>query len=430
MAEADRPGEPEAVDGVAAAPRRRLTIDLAPLRDHREFRLLWTGKGISYFGSQITRIAIPFQVYDLTRSTLAVGLVALGELVPILGLSLWGGAVADAVDRRRILIRTDLVLMALTLALAGNALLPRPSLPLIYVVAVLSAGVFCFGRPALDAAVPRLVPPSQLSAAAALNGLQFTIGGIVGPAVGGVLVAATGVAGAYALDAVTFAAAIAAGVAMRPLPPSERSERPSLRAIGEGLRYARGNKPLLGTYVIDVVAMVFGMPDALLPALAIERFGGGAQALGLLAAAPAAGAFMASLVSGWTGSVRRHGLAITWAVVAWGLSITVFGFADWLPLALVAAAAAGAADMVSGIFRQTMWNQVVPDHLRGRLAGVELASYASGPALGNFEAGAVASLTSLRFSIVSGGLACVVGAGAVALLLPAFIAYRAPEPEE
>lgn len=422
----ERPAEPQAAEAVARAPGRRVAVDFSPLR-HRDFRLLWLGKGVSFFGSQITLVAVPFQVYSLTRSALAVGLIALCQLGPILALSLWGGALADALDKRRILIYTDVVLAALTALLAANAMLDRPVLYPIYGVAALSAAVYSFGRPALDSAIPRLVPRDQLAAASALNGVLMTGGGIVGPALGGVLIAGAGVAGAYALDTVTFLLAVVAGLCLRPIPPVQEAPRPSLRSIGEGLRYIRTQPPLIGTYAIDLVAMVFGMPDALLPALAVERFGGGARILGLLAAAPPLGALLASVLSGWTAGVRRHGLAIVLAVTGWGASITVFGLADALWLALLAAVGAGFSDMVSGIFRMTMWNQIPPAHLRGRLAGVEMASYTSGPALGNFEAGLVASLTSLRFSIVSGGVLVLIGAAAVSVALPGFLGYRADE---
>lgn len=426
----DRPAEREAAKGVAVGGsdpgrRRGVMVDLRPLRECRDFRLLWIGNGISRLGGHVTNIAVPFQIYSITRSSFAVGLVALCQLIPILTLSLWGGAVADAVDRRKVLIVTDVALGAIALLLAANAaLLDRPSLPAIYVLATVSSGIVCFGRPALDAALPRLVPPDLLAPAAALNGFQFTIGGIAGPAVGGVLVATVGIGGAFFLDAATFVASLVAGVMLRPIPPAADAPPPSLRAIAEGLRFARRTPALLGTYAIDLNAMVFGMPDALLPALAIERFGGGAAVLGVLHAAPPAGALLASVFSGWQGRTKRHGRVITYAVVAWGASIAAFGVTNWLPLALVFAACAGGADMVSGVARLVMWNTITPDHLRGRLAGVELASYSSGPAIGNFEAGLVATLTSVRTSIVSGGLACIAGAGVVALVLPGFWRYR------
>ncbi len=421
----ERPGDHEAIEAIAASPRRRLLLDLTPLREHREFRILWLGKGVSYFGSQITRIAIPFQVYGLTRSSLAVGLVGLCELVPIVGLSLVGGALADSLDRRKVLIRTDVALALLSLVLAANAVLARPSLALIYVVAVFSSAAYTLGRPALDAAIPRLVPVDQMPAASALAGVQGTAGFIVGPMVGGVMIAALGLPSAYALDVVTFVAAIVAGLLLQPIIPTGEATGVSLRAIGEGLAYLRSEPTLIGTYLVDVVAMVFGMPEALFPALAVERFGGNAGVFGLLVAAPAIGSLLISLVSGWTGRIRRHGLAIVWGAAGWGLAIAVFGLVHWLPLALVLLAVAGAADMVSGIFRMTMWNQLVPDHLRGRLAGVEMASYAGGPALGNLESGAVASVAGLQVAVVSGGVLCLAGVAVAAVALPGFRRYRA-----
>jgi predicted MFS family arabinose efflux permease len=241
-----------------------------------------------------------------------------------------------------------------------------------------------------------------------------------------VLIAAFGVGPAFVIDAATFGAALACGLLLSPIPPAPGARPAGLRSIGEGLRYVRRSQLLMGSYAIDLVAMVFGMPNALLPALAVEHFHGGATTLGLLAAAPAAGALAASALSGWTARIERYGLAIAAPAAAWGVAIVAFGLTDHLALALVALAAAGAADMISGIFRMVLWNTVVPDELRGRLAGVELAGYASGPALGNFEAGWVASLRGLRFSVVSGGAACVVGAVAVVACLREFRSYKQP----
>jgi MFS family permease len=421
----ERPAEPETAAAVAASPSRRMAVDLSPLRRHRDFRVLWIGSFVSLFGSQLTRVAIPFQVYALTRSSFAVGLLAVAELGPILGLSLWGGAVADAVDRRRVMVRTDAALVVVSLALAVNGVaFARPNLMAIYGLAAVAAALYCFGRPAFDAAIPRLVPTGDFPAAAALNGLQYNLGGIFGPALAGVLIAAFGVGPVFVIDAATFGAALACGLLLAPIPPAPGARPAGLRSIGEGLTYVRRSQLLMGSYAIDLVAMVFGMPNALLPALAVETFHGDATTLGLLAAAPAAGALLASVLSGWTARVRRYGVAIAAGAAAWGVAIVAFGLTDRLALALVALAVAGAADMVSGIFRMVLWNRVVPDELRGRLAGVELAGYASGPALGNFEAGWVASLRSLRFSVVSGGVACVVGAVAVIASLREFRQYR------
>jgi MFS family permease len=210
---------------------------------------------------------------------------------------------------------------------------------------------------------------------------------------------------------------------MRAVPPPPGAERPSLRGVVEGFRYAVGRPELVGTYGVDLIAMFFGVPVALFPAFA-EEFGG-AEVLGLLYAAPALGALVATVTSGWTGRIHRHGMAVVWAAMGWGLAVTAFGFAPNLALALAALALAGGADMISGIFRGTIWNTTIPDHLRGRLAGIEQVSYSAGPLLGNLESGVVAAFAGVRASIVSGGILCVVGVGLAALALPAFRAYDA-----
>ncbi len=293
----------------------------------------------------------------------------------------------------------------------------------LFLVAMLMAGLDGLQRPSLDAMIPRLVDRDEITAASALDSLRGNVGMIGGPALGGLLIATVGLPATYGLDLVTFAASLVALSAMRAVPPPPEAEPPSLRRIVEGLRYARRRPELVGTYGIDMIAMFFGMPIALFPAFA-EEFGG-AGALGLLYAAGAVGALAATLTSGWTGRVHRHGLAVILAAGAWGGAIALVGLAPNLALALAALAVAGAADMVSGIFRSTIWNQTIPDHLRGRLAGIEQVSYSTGPLLGNLEAGVAASLFGLRTSIVSGGVLCVAGVGLAALALPAFVRYDA-----
>jgi MFS family permease len=325
---------------------------------------------------------------------------------------------------------TQLGLAGSSGVLVFNALLPHPQLWVLFVVAAVSASLIGFQRPSLDALTPRLVERDELMAAGALDSLRFNFGMIVGPAVGGVLIATIGLAGVYAIDIGTFLVSLVMLGLMRAVPPPPEAERPSLRRIAEGFRYARSRPELLGTYGVDIVAMFFGMPSALFPALAQEF--GGASVLGLLYAAPSVGSLVATTTSGWTQRVHRHGLGVIMAAAVWGLGVLLLGLAPTLPLALAALALAGAADMVSGIFRSTIWNQTIPDRLRGRLAGIEQVSYSTGPLLGDLEAGVVGSLAGVRVSIVSGGALCIVGVAAAALLLPAFRRYDArtfvPEP--
>jgi MFS family permease len=301
-----------------------------------------------------------------------------------------------------------------------NALLPQPSVWVLFVCAAAFAALNGLQRPSLEALAPRLIPPELLPAASALNFLGRNMGSVIGPAAGGLLAATLGPALTYSIDLITFVVSIIALCLMRAVPPPQGAERPSLRSIIEGMRYAKSRAELMGTYLVDINAMFFGMPMALFPAIA-TGFGG--ASVGLLYAAPSVGAFLATLSSGWTRRVHRHGLAVVIAAALWGASIICFGFANYLWLALLCLAAAGAADMISGIFRMVIWNQTIPDHLRGRLAGIEMVSYTTGPLLGNAESGLLASLTSVRFSIVSGGILCVLGTGLLALTLPAFVRY-------
>jgi len=402
---------------------RGVAIDLRPLRRHRDFRLLFAGQSVSFLGSMVTFVAIPFQLYHLTGSTLAVGLLAAAELVPILAAALLGGALADAYDRRRLVLASEAGLMLCAGALLANALVGEPRVWVLFVVSATMAGLDSIHRPALEAMAPRLVDRDELTAEAALSSLRMNVGMVVGPAFAGLLIAAAGLPAAYGLDVATYAASLLLLGLMRAMPPPEEAQRPSLAGIVAGLRYAVSRPVLVGTYVVDIVAMVFGMSEALFPAFGNEF--GGAGVLGLLYTAPALGAILATLTSGWTNRVRRHGLAVILSAAGWGVAVAGFGLAPGLPLALTCLALAGASDMISGIFRSTIWNQTIPDHLRGRLAGIELISYSSGPLLGNIESGAVAAGFGVRASAVSGGILCVLGVGAAAAALPRFRRYDA-----
>jgi MFS family permease len=324
---------------------------------------------------------------------------------------------------------TELSLLLVSVVLVGNAALDEPSVAVLFVVAGLATMLEALQRPSLEALLPRLVPREELTAAAALGSLRTTTGMIAGPAAGGILISTIGLSATYAFDVGTYAVSLLMLNRMRAVPPPPDAERPSLRGVVDGIRFARSRPELMGTYLVDINAMFFGMPNALFPALAVSY--GGAEVLGLLYTAPAVGMFLATLTSGWSSRVHRHGLAVLWAAGAWGAAILGFGLTDQLWLALVMLAFAGAADMISGIFRSTIWNTTIPDHLRGRLAGIEMISYSSGPTLGNVEAGALAAVTSPRFSASVGGVLCVAGTVALSLALPAFRRYdsRAVRPD-
>lgn len=399
---------------------RALAVDLTPLKVSRDYRLLFASQSISFFGAMMSFVVLPWQMFQLTHSSLVVGMLGVVEFVPTITMAFVGGALADYVDRRRMVLTTEFLMAVSSAGLVVNSLLLHPQAWMLFLCAATFAGTNGLQRPSLEAITPKLVPPELIPSVAALRAMSSTMGGVLGPALGGLLATTVGPAKAYSITFCTFAISLATLWMMRATPPPLNADRPSLRSLGEGLRYARSRPELMGTYLIDINAMFFGMPMALFPAIA-TRFGG--ASVGLLYAAPSAGAFVASLASGWSKHINRHGLAITLAAGIWGVAIVAFGFANHLWLALFCLAAAGAADMVSGLFRMTIWNQTIPDHLRGRLAGIEMVSYMSGPMLGNAEAGIVASLFTIRTSVVSGGVLCVLGTAALALVFPAFWHY-------
>lgn len=403
---------------------RRIALDVGPLRESPGFRRVWLGQSISFLGRRMTIVVLPVQVYELTGSPLWVGLLSLAQFVPLITLTLVGGVFADVVDRRRLLAATE-VGMALSVAgLVANAALPEPKLWACFVFGSLSWAFFSFGAGAYRSLTPRLVAPDQIAAASALNGAYAQLASIVGPAVAGVLISRIGFAATYGIDLASSTAGFLSIVSLPAIVPGGDIVQPSLRSLVDGFRFVRTQHVVLGFFLLDSLAMVFGMPNALFPAVA-KNVLGDPVSVGYLYAAPAAGAFAATILSGWVGRVRRQGVAITVAVLVWGGAITAFGFAGELWPALLLLAVAGAGDQISAIFRSTIMLTVTPDNLRGRLGGIEFAQVASTPALGNMEAGLVASLTSLRISIVSGGLACMGAALAVWLAFPALIRYDA-----
>jgi len=398
-------------------------MDLRPLRRHRDFRWLYAAQSVSLLGTMVTYVALPYQMFALTHSSLQVGLLGLAELLPLLLTAFVGGALADSMDRRRLVLVTEAGLGLGSGALALAAFAGHSPVALLYAVAGWMSALNGLQRPSLEALTPRLVDADEMPAIASLAMLRGSVGMIAGPALGGALLASAGLPTAYLFDAATFVFSLFAIGTIRAVLPAAGGERVSLRSVLEGFRYARSRQELIGTYVVDFVAMVFGMPLALFPALAESR--GGAHALGLLYAAPACGALVTSLTSGWASRVHRHGLAVLLAATVWGLAIVGFGFSSGLLPALLFLACAGAADGTSGMFRMTLWNQTIPDHLRGRLAGIEMVSYMSGPLLGHVEAGLVAAPFSVKASVVSGGALCVAGVLLCATLLPRFVGYDA-----
>jgi MFS family permease len=407
---------------MATRSRPRLLSDITPLRESVQFRRLYSGQLFAQLGTQLTIVTVPFQVYSLTRSSLAVGLVGLAQLGPLLLCSLLGGVLSDAVDRRKLLVWVQLARAVLSAGLVVNALRPSPALWPLFALTAAQAGLAAIDQPARTASVPALVRPGLLPAAAALNQILMQIGGVAGPSLAGLVLAGSGPSAAYVIDGACFLVAACFSLSMRPLPPGgETGERAriGLSSVAEGLRFLKGRQALQATYVIDINAMVFGMPRALFPALGTGLFGGGPATVGLLFAAPGAGALIGAATAGWVGHVRRRGRAVLISVAVWGLAIALFGLVRWLPLALLLLAVAGAADVVSAVFRNTIMQTSAPDELRGRLAAIHLAVVQGGPRLGDAEAGAVATVAGPQFSVVSGGLACLLGVALIAWRMPA-----------
>lgn len=398
-----------------------LLPDLAPWRSSADFRRLWLAGLITNFGSFLTFVALPVQMKELTGSAAAVGAIGAVELVPLIVFGLYGGALADALDKRKLIVWTEAGQGLLCAGLLVNAVLPEPTVWPLYVVAALSSALGSVQRPAMDSIVPRIVAHEQLPAAASLNSLRWTVGGVAGPALAGVVVAYAGLGWAYAVDLVTFVISVVLIFGIAASPAAHEAAKPSLRSIAEGARYAWSRKELLGTYAVDLAAMFLAMPLAVLPFLADEL--DAEWSLGLMYATVPAGALLVSLTSGWTSRVHRHGRMVVLAAALWGLAIACAGVAGNVWLVLLFLTVAGGCDMVSGIFRAAMWNQTIPDELRGRLAGIELLSYSVGPQLGQVRVGGTAALTSVRASVWSGGLLCVGAVGVLALCLPQLMAY-------
>lgn len=410
---------------------RRIAVDITPLRASRDLRLLVLGNFVTGLGTQATLVALPYQVYVQTRSPLLTGLLGAVELLPLIGMSLYGGALADRMDRRRLLLLDQLALVAIAASLAAGAFSGRPPLVLLYVLAALLAGFSAIQNVARSAIVPNVVEPERLRGALALNFGLYQLTMVIGPALGGVLIAATGLGTAYTVDAASCLGMVLAVTAMAPQPPhAVEHGHPSIRrSILDGLRFVRSNRALVGSFGIDLAAMTFGMPRTLFPVLSLTVYHAGAAGTGALFAAVSAGATIAALSTGWLTHVRRLGRVVIWAVLAWGGAIALAGVVASLWPALALFALAGAADSVSAVCRSTINQTVTPDAMRGRMSAVFSLVVTSGPRLGDIESGAVASLATPRFSVVSGGVGCVLAAALFARAFPALLRYDSADAE-
>jgi MFS family permease len=413
--------------GSRLARLRRVAIDVEPLR-HPDFRRLFIGQGVSFVGYQLTAVAVPVQVFAITRSSFWVGLLGVAGLVPLIFFGLWGGAVADAVDRRVLLLISSYLVWAVTLALLVQALLGAANLALIFALVALQSAAFAVASPTRNAILPRLLSRRLVPAANTLNFTVTNVGTVAGPLLAGVVVARPGgFAIAYGIDAALFTVALYATLRLPALPPVAEADavtRPGLAAVAHGLRFIATRPVLLMSFVVDIVAMVFALPRALFPEAAETRFGS-VSAVGWLYASIAIGAVVGGLLSGWIGRVRRQGIALTAAVTGWGLAVALAGLARSLWLTVLLMAVAGAADLVSAVFRQTILQVYAPDELRGRLQGVFIVVVTGGPRLGDLRAGATAAIAGATASWVAGGLACALAAPILAARTPAFRKYDA-----
>jgi len=415
--------------GVAAAEGRgwrrrasRFALDISPLRNNPAFRRLWFGQGISFIGTEIAEVALAYQVYQLTGSTLAVGLISLVHLVPLLTLTVIGGAIADSFDRRRVMLVQQIGMIAGSLGLAANAALSNPRVWPLYVFQFVISASFSIGVGAQRSMTPQLVDESHFMAASALNSVTSQFGAVGGPAFAGLAIKFLDLKWIYLGDTLSYVGAIIAVALLPRLVATENADRPSWSSIVAGFRYVRRQPVILGFFLVDTNAMIFGMPSALFPAIAAHRFGD-ASLVGYLYMAPAVGALLVSLLSGPLRHVRRQGLGVVVTASLWGLAIAAFGFAQQFWVAFLLLAIAGLGDQISAILRSVMLYRITPKKMLGRVSGIEFMQVAAAPSIGNLEAGALASVTSLRFSIVSGGVACVAGCLLLALAFPALLRY-------
>ncbi|GDX13457.1 MFS transporter [Actinomycetes bacterium] len=400
---------------------RKYAIDLSPLRKYRDFKLLFTAGLFSYFGSMITFVALPFQVKELTGSFWAVGLIGVVEIIPLIVFGLYGGVLADYLDRKKMIWFTEFGTLIATSILLINSLQEKPSVILIFVIAAIFAALSGLKRPSQDAILPRLVNHDDLPSASALMSLRWQFGGIVGPSVGGIIIASYGAGAAYFIDCLTFVISLALIWQVRSVPPLDKSTPPSIAGLMEGINYAFKRKDLLGTYVVDLAAMFLAMPMALFPFWADEI--GAPYALGFFYSSITFGAVLVTLLSGWMRNYPHHGRAVIFGALGWGVAIVAAGSSNSLVLVITCLVIAGAFDQVSALFRGFIWNQSIPDELRGRLAGIEMLSYLLGPLGGQARAGGMAAMSSLRTSIVGGGLLCIGFVSLIAAVMPKFRSY-------
>ena len=404
---------------------RELTLDLEPLRVSRDFRYMWLGGTISAIGTQFTRVTVPFLVYERTGSVIALGVISAVTLLPMLVCSIIGGAVADIFDRRLVARISAAVGGVTSLLHVVNVVFFDTQLWAVYALHAIGTSLLMGGAPAARSALPFVVDRERLTSALMLQSTTYTTSAVVGPAMGGVIIASLGVRWAFIIDALTFAFSFACWTLIKPIPPIASGARMSAAVIFDGFRALRGHKPIVGSFLADVNAMVFGMPQALFPAIARHRFPDHPTYYGLMVASIPFGMFVATIFSGWTRNVTRHGIVVVSSIIVWGVAIAFFGVVDGMFVSCLCLAAAGAADMISGVSRNAMLQLSASPELQGRMQGVGMAVWTTGPALGDVEASGLAALTSINTSVFLGGVSCVLGIGIIAVAIPEFTLFRA-----
>lgn len=419
----------------------RLLADLTPLRESPEYRRLWTGTALSAVGTQLTLVAVSLEVYDLTQSSLYVGMLGVVGLAPLVLAGLYGGSVVDAYDRRKVALFSAVILWVTTIGIAAQAWFGVGNVWLLFALIAVNSGAAGLNHPARSAIIPRLVRPELLPAANALSMITFGLAMTAGPLLAGVLVGQVGYGWTYTIDVVTFTFAMWALYRLPPMPPEGEVQKAGLKSVLAGFAFLGTRPNIRMTFIVDLAAMVLAQPRALLPAIGALMLGGGAETVGILLAAVAAGSLLAGLFSGPLGLVRRQGLAVMWSVVAWGLSVAAFGavvvmagehdgggVSPWLLPAALAMGVAGVADSISGVFRSTILQSATPDAMRGRLQGVFVVVVAGGPRLGDLVSGLDASFLGEGWAAVAGGLACVAAVAVLAKVQPGFARYDARKP--
>lgn len=399
-----------------------MLINITPLKKYPDFRWLYYGQFISIIGSMMSYVAVPYQVYQLTKNNALVGALGIVQFVPLVLFSLLGGTYADRLNRQKLLIWSEVIMVGLTALLAINAMVASPSVPLIFILMGILQGVNGFHRPAMEAMTQQIVERNDYPSIAALTSFRYSASAIAGPSLGGIVIAAFGIQSAYWIDALTFLIAIYCLFKMKKIPDAEVSKKSPLEDMKEGLRFALSKPELMGTYIIDIVAMLFAYPIALYPAM--SESWGGAIVTGWLFASMSVGALLATLVSGWSSTVSRKGRGVVIAAIVWGVFIIGTGYSNKFIWAFAFLVLAGMADMFSALFRKVIWNETIPNNMRGRLSGIEMISYMTGPLLGNARAGYMANQTSVTFSLWSGGYTCVVAVILTAFFLPKFWKYK------